>query len=428
MVKNSFQKISQCRSCGSEELIPVLSLGDQYTSDFLNSKDELNGNEKIPLDLVLCGEQSCSLLQTLHTASRQTLFNKNYWFRSSVNESLVEGLYDITSAIQKKINISDDDLILDIGCNDGTLLRSFKKGKKVGFEPAPNIAPDATKGTFKIINDFFNYESFENELPGLKCKSITSIAMFYDLENPNKFVADISKCLDKNGIWTIQMAYLKTDIDSNGFDNIVHEHLEYYSLHSLESLLSRHNLEVFDLELNDLYGGSIRTYIKHKECSEFSIQESVEQLRAQELADGFSNVQTYLDYGARVMNLKNQLLAFIKQEQEAGKIIYCYGASTKGNTQLQYFDLNDSVIEKVVDRDHRKFGKYTVGSNLLVISEEEGRQEKPDYFIILPWHLTDFFVERERAYLEKGGKFIVPIPHFRVISIDDLEEKNNEGY
>lgn len=419
---HNFETISRCRSCGSSELIPVLSLGDQYTSDFLDSKNELNGNQKIPLDLVLCGIKECSLLQTLHTASRATLFNKNYWFRSSVNESLIDGLFDITGSIQDKITLSDDDYILDIGCNDGTLLRSFKAGKKIGFEPAPNIAPDAEEGTDIIINDFFSYESFEDNCSNVTCKSITTIAMFYDLENPNKFVSDITKCLAHDGMWTIQMAYLKTDIDSNGFDNIVHEHLEYYSLHSLEHLLERHNLEVFDLELNDLYGGSIRTYIKHKNSTAFQISASVESLRKQELADGFSEVQTYLDYGKRVMNLKSDLMNFVQKEHENGKTIYCYGASTKGNTQLQYFGIDDTVIEKVVDRDFRKFGKYTVGTNLLVISEEQGRQENPDYFIVLPWHLTEFFMKREEAYLRAGGKFIVPMPNFRIITLDDLED------
>ena len=306
------------------------------------------------------------MLQTRHTVSRSALFTENYWFRSSVNESLVEGLLDISRSIEEKIDISKDDYLLDIGCNDGTLLRSFSTGKKIGFEPASNIVDDARNGTQKIINDFFSYEAFSEHLPNTKCKSITSIAMFYDLEDPNKFVSDISKCLDEDGIWTIQMAYLKTDIDKNGFDNIVHEHLEYYSLYSLEHLLSRHGLEVFDLELNDLYGGSIRTYIKHKTSSRFKIEESVIKLRKVEEEDKFHETETYLNYASRVKALKDELLSFIQEEQAKGKIIYCYGASTKGNTILQYFDINENIIEKVVDRDHRKFGNYTVGKSLVI--------------------------------------------------------------
>ncbi len=247
--------------------------------------------------------------------------------------------------------------------------------------------------------------------------------MFYDLEDPNKFVSDISKCLHLDGVWTIQMAYLKTDIDKNGFDNVVHEHLEYYSLYSLEYLLSRHDLEVFDLELNDLYGGSIRTYIKHKKSNKFKIEDSVNELRKTEKEDKFHDTKTYLDYASRVENLKYNLLTFIKAEKAQGKTFYCYGASTKGNTILQYFEIDETLIEKVVDRDHRKFGKYTAGTNLLVISEEEGRIDNPDYFLILPWHLTNFFVEREREYLNNGGKFILAFPSLKIIDKHDLDLK-----
>ena len=420
-MKVVYREINECRVCGSQELQSVLSLGDQYFSDFLEEKNKYNGNEKTPLELVICQNPECKLLQTRHTVSRSALFTENYWFRSSVNESLVEGLIDISRRIEEKIDISKEDYLLDIGCNDGTLLRSFSAGKRIGFEPASNIVEEARDGTQKIINDFFSYEAFSEHFPNTKCKSITSIAMFYDLENPNKFVSDISKCLDEDGIWTIQMAYLKTDIDKNGFDNIVHEHLEYYSLYSLEHLLSRHGLEVFDLELNDLYGGSIRTYIKHKTSSRFKIEESVTKLRKIEEEDKFHETQTYLDYASRVKALKDELLSFIQEEQAKGKIVYCYGASTKGNTILQYFDINDKIIEKVVDRDHRKFGNYTVGTNLLVISEDEGRNDNPDYFLILPWHLTNFFIERERNYLENGGKFILAFPSLRIIDKYDIK-------
>ena len=420
-MKIKYDVIKKCRVCNHTDLITVLSLGDQYFSDFLDKKNEFNGNEKTPLELVVCGNEQCRLLQTKHTVSRSTLFTDQYWFRSSVNESLVDGLFDISRVIQEKLDIKDSDYILDIGCNDGTLLRSFKSGTKIGFEPATNIYSDAKEGTKTIINDFFSYEVFAKHFPDIKCKSITSIAMFYDLEDPNKFVSDVSKCLDKDGIWTIQMAYLKTDIDKNGFDNIVHEHLEYYSLYSLEHLLSRHDLEVFDLELNDLYGGSIRTYIKHKESKKFKIEDSVIKLRKAEVDDKFSDIQTYLNYASRVEQLKEELLNFIIEEQSKGKKIYCYGASTKGNTILQYFDINEGLIDKVVDRDHRKFNKYTVGTNLKVISEEEGREDHPDFFIVLPWHLTDFFVEREKEYLEKGGKFVLAFPSLTIISKDGIE-------
>ena len=408
--------ITECRSCGTSDLISILSLGNQYPSNFVDDDFSPNEKDKIPLELVFCRKKECGLLQLKHTASRESLY-KQYWFRSGLNETMRKALQDITEGIEKRISLSESDIVLDIGCNDGTLLRSYKsKVKLVGFEPASNLIHEAEEGTDLIINNFFSFFEFAQHFLGERIKVITSIAMFYDLEDPNSFVTDIVNCLDQSGIWVIQMAYLIPMLELNAFDNIVHEHLEYYSLKSLKNLLESHGLEIFDVELNDVYGGSFRVFIKNKNNSQIQIQNSVDELLAREERFGLSEKQTYLDFAKRVNSIKDELYDFINQENSNGKIIYVCGASTKGNALLQFCNLNDKLIKKAADVDSIKFGKRTIGSDIPIISEEQAKQENPDYFLILPWHLVEFFKERLKEFLSNGGKFIVPIPKFKIIS------------
>ena len=408
--------ITECRSCGSTNLTNILSLGLQYPSNFIELNSISDKREQIPLELIFCEKKDCGLLQLKHTASRESLY-KEYWFRSGLNEKMVEALNDITKSVEKRISLSENDIVLDIGCNDGTLLRSYQsKVRLVGFEPASNLVDEAKEGTDLIINNFFNSHEFMQHFPNERIKVITSIAMFYDLEDPNSFVSDIVNCLDQDGIWIIQMAYLIPMLELNAFDNIVHEHLEYWSLKSLKRLLEEHDLEIFDVELNDVYGGSFRIFVKTKKNDKINIQNSVDEFLKKEDEFGLEKKGTYLNFANRVNSLKNKLNDFIKKEISNGKLIYAYGASTKGNTLLQFYNLNNKLISKAADRDSKKFGKMTVGSNIPVISEEQARDEKPDYFLVLPWHLVDFFKERENEFLNNGGKFIVPLPDFKIIS------------
>ena len=407
--------ITECRSCGSTNLTNILSLGLQYPSNFIELNSISDKREQIPLELIFCEKKDCGLLQLKHTASRESLYKK-YWFRSGLNEKMVEALKDITKSVEKRISLSENDIVLDIGCNDGTLLRSYQsKVRLVGFEPASNLVDEAKEGTELIINNFFSFYEFVQHFPNERIKVITSIAMFYDLEDPNSFVSDIVNCLDQDGIWIIQMAYLIPMLELNAFDNIVHEHLEYWSLKSLKRLLEEHDLEIFDVELNDVYGGSFRIFVKTKKNDKINIQNSVDEFLKKEDEFGLEKKETYLNFANRVNSLKNKLNDFIKKEISNGKLIYAYGASTKGNTLLQFYNLNNKLISKAADRDSKKFGKMTVGSNIPVISEEQARDEKPDYFLVLPWHLVDFFKERENEFLNNGGKFIVPLPDFKII-------------
>src|SRR3989344_4982624 len=341
-----------CRVCGKGNLAPILSLGDLYVSDFLGDADAAR-SFKAPLELVLCNEKDggCGLLQLRHTVSHEAMY-RNYWYRSGMNKTMTDELNGIARKIEELALLVSGDFVIDIGANDGTLLRGYKiQGlNRIGYEPARNLEKYNSVGTTKVFNDFFNAEAWTKEFGEKKAKAITAIAMFYDLENPNKFVSDIAKCLDAEGVFIIQMSYLPLMLSQNAFDNVCHEHVEFYSLLALENLMKRHNLEVFDVETNDVNGGSFRIYIRHAgKGKSINVPKGavgrVSRMQEEEKKMGLHQKKVHDEFVKRVQKTRDQLSNFIKSEKKKGKKIYVYGASTKGNTLLQYFGLDSSVID-----------------------------------------------------------------------------------
>ncbi len=411
-----------CRVCDSS-FEPILSLGDQYVSAFPLPGERVQ--IKAPLELVLC--RRCRLLQLKHTVPAESMY-RNYWYRSGTNRSMREALAEISNKAEQLIHLREGDTVLDIGCNDGTLLSSYKTGNiyKVGFDPASNLAQYARKEADKIVSGFFNAETFLTDLD-LKLRSpkiVTSIAMFYDLNDPRQFVSDLKTVMHPDGLWVVQMSYLPLMLKQNAFDNICHEHLEYYSLHSLEYLLDLHDLEVVDLELNDVNGGSFRVYIRCRgaraelfadETYRALGRERVQALRDQEMKLGLEERRPYSEFNMWVSRIKADVVGFIKEQVALRKKVYVYGASTKGNTLLQHFGLDKTLIAAAADRNPEKWGRTTVGTEIPIVSEEEARAQKPDYFLVLPWHFIEEFKQREMKYLADGGRFILPAPHFILI-------------
>ncbi|KKU07750.1 MAG: NDP-hexose 3-C-methyltransferase TylCIII [Candidatus Magasanikbacteria bacterium GW2011_GWA2_45_39] len=406
--------------CFSKKLDFILSLGNQYTINFLDAKK--SPYPKMPIEIVLCNPVAggCGLVQLRHTLPIDLMY-REFWYVSGVNQSMRDALADVVRNVERIVPLQAGDIVLDIGSNDSTLLRSYHKPSivRVGFEPASNLMNKARDGVAKIINTFFNYADFRKALGDKKAKVITAIAMFYDLDDPNTFVADIAKILDADGLFIIQMNYLPTMLRDNAFDNIFHEHLEYYSLAPLEYLLEQHGLEVFDIELNGVNGGSIRAYIRHTGAhapkSLPSAKKRLAKVRHDERRQGLQKRTVYDAFSRRVQAIKKKLTNFIDTETKKGKRVYVYGASTRGNTLLQFCQLGYPRLTAAADRNPMKWGKKIVGSWVPIISEDQARREKPDYFLILPWYFLPEFLKREHKYLQSGGKFIVPLPSIRII-------------
>jgi len=418
-------EITKCRTCYSENLIKIISLGEQHISNFINSEEEQG--TKIPLDLILCSD--CKLLQLKHNAPSEKMWGGHYWYKSGINKIIIDDLKDIVDKSEKLVNLNKDDIVIDIGCNDGTLLGFYDKEgiELVGFEPSKNVAQEAVSKGFNIINNFFNVDNFKERFPGKKAKIITAISMFYDLENPNGFVQDIAECLDENGIFVIQQNYMLSMLEQNVFDNICHEHREYYSLTSLKPLLEKYNLEIFDVELNEINGGSIRTYIKfknnHLTNSFKDAKKRIFRVEEKEKQAELEIAKPYLDFAKRISGIKENLLRFIEIERAKGKTFGILGASTRGNTLLQYFELNSNMIIAAAEANPDKWGKKTVGTLIPIVSIDEMKRINPDYQILTIWHLFEGLMDKEKEYLKEGGKFILPLPEFKIIEYSkDLDK------
>ena len=411
---------STCRISG-EKLVPLFSLNEVHLSDFL-PKDASPRSNPVPLELTLAPRSG--LVQLRHTAPFDDMY-KVYWYRSGINESMVEELRQIAVSVTKLMRVGKSDLWIDIGCNDGTLLSFISKEvTRIGYDPNDYKAI-SQKHANLIVNDYFNAKAFRASKYGKKkAKVITSIAMFYDLEDPHSFVKDVRDILDDNGLWVIQMSYLPLMLAQLAFDNICHEHLEYYSLSSLKYLLDKNNLKIVDCQLNDVNGGSFRIYIQKKGAAVSSFASApyrdvakhrVESTLSYEKQLKLDKPKTYTDFFKKVCALRDQTIRFMRAKKKKGKKIWAYGASTKGNTLLQWWGIDNTLVDGIAERSPAKFGLKTVGTNIPITSEEEMRKAKPDYLLVLPWHFIDSFVSREQTFLKEGGAFIVPCPRFEII-------------
>jgi hypothetical protein len=404
-------------------LEPVLDLGAHFVSNFI-VPGEPDGT-RAPLELVIC--RRCRLLQLKHTVPADTMY-QNYWYRSGTNQTMRNALADIANKAELLIHLKEGEAVVDIGCNDGTLLASYRTGRirKIGFDPAENLAVFSSKIADKLVVGYFEANAFRSdaELKDCRPKVVTSIAMFYDLEDPNTFVADIKHVMHPEGLWIVQMSYLPLMLKTNEFGNICHEHLEYYSLSSFEHLLDLHDFEVVDVELNDINGGSIRAYIRNRGADPNRFADAtyrelaadrVLSLREHETRLELNDIRVYKEFAFWVDRIRRDVVGFIQEQVSRGKKVYVYGASTKGNTVLQYFGLDHTLITAAAERNPDKWGKVTVGTHIPIVSEEEARAARPDYFLVLPWHFLEEFQQREKAYLLSGGRFIVPMPRFALI-------------
>lgn len=402
----------------------LFSLGELYVSDFIANGDEPRGGKH---EMKLMLEEQTGAVRLKKVAPMDTMYGK-YWYRSGVNSTMRNELKNIVDSITSLIKLKENDLWIDIASNDGTLLSNVPSNLiKVGIDPADDsFKKEAEKHCDLVIQDFFSADAFKKSKFGSqKAKVITSIAMFYDLENPSEFIRDVYDILDDDGIWVMQLSYTPLMIKQMAFDNICHEHVYYYSVFNLKNILEKEGFSIADVQLNDVNGGSFRVYITKTiaDKSHFASQpyRDVCNFRVQSILNYESTLnldkkETWDNFFNEILLLKEQLVSFIKEEKSKGKIIWGYGASTKGNTLLQYFGLDHTLIDGIAERSVFKWGLKTVGTNIPIFSEDEMRKANPDYLLILPWHFVTEFKQREIEYLKNGGKFIVPCPKFEIIS------------
>jgi len=395
---------SNCRLCGSGDLTSVFDLGDLYINDFVE-REMIGKGRKAPIELLSCN--NCTLVQLRHTAPQELLYSRHYWYRSGVTDTMKAALLEVASVAEEMAALEEGDVILDIGANDGTLLHSFRVPNliRVGCEPANNLIGLLNDKADYVMHDFWDYDEYvvmQKEWGIDQAKVVTALGMFYDLEDPNRFIADARRALHRDGIFIAQLMCMATMLEKNDLGNLCHEHIEYYSMESLKYLFEKNGLEIFRIEENDVNGGSYRIFARHLAGGSIGFEEKI-------------TIDDLMAFKARIDRNRELCMDFIRSEVEKGKVVYVYGASTKGNTILQYYGLDSTLITAAAERSPEKWGKYTVGSWIPIVSEKEARDAAPDYFLVLPWAFFDEFYLREENWRMGGGKFIVPLPEFRIV-------------
>ena len=413
MTEKKYTEIDRCRISGSKNLVTVLSLGEQYlTGVFPKSAEE--EITKGPLDLVWCPDSG--LLQMRQSFSLEEMYGENYGYRSGLNGSMVKHLQQKSKTLEKIAKPTADDLVLDIGSNDATSLKAYTgKFKKIGIDPTGNKFKEFYTEEIQLIPDFFSAEIFRHHFPDQKAKIVTSIAMFYDLEDPVEFVRGIESILHDEGIWHFEQSYMPSMLRTNSYDTICHEHLEFYSFKVVKEMLEQCGLRVIDVQMNSINGGSFAVTAAKKGSSYSSNSPIINWMLKQEEEMGLDTPKPYREFEERVYRHRNNLRDLIRSLVADGKKVFGYGASTKGNVLLQFCNLTKDDIPYIAEVNEDKFGAFTPGTGIKIISESEAKKMKPDYFLVLPWHFKASILEREKEYLENGGKFIFPLPDIEII-------------
>ena len=405
--------ISKCRSCCSSKLEGCLNLGKQTLTGVFPT----NKNEKITsgnLSLVFC--QNCKLLQLSENFNRKEMYGTNYGYKSSLNPTMVDHLRSKATKLQMIADLSNKDIVVDIGSNDGTFLSFFKKNYcLIGIDPTISKFKNGYKQNIIKISDFFSENTLEKYLFKKKAKLITSIAMFYDLEDPLSFAKEIYNSLDKDGLWHFEQSYMPNMIKNVSYDTICHEHLEYYSLKSVKYILDKTDFKIIDIQLNKVNGGSFALTVAKKKSKKFDKSKLINWLLKKEETFNFNDIKTIKSFSEEVHKHKKLFKDLILNLNDMGKKVIGYGASTKGNVILQFCNINNKLMPYIVDINPDKRNKYTPGTNIKIINDLDLKKKKFDYLVVLPWHFRDFIIEKEKNHLKKGRKLIFPLPDIEII-------------
>jgi hypothetical protein len=411
-----YTRIADCRMCYGSALVPVLDLGTQALTGIFPKSSEENIPAG-PLRLVRCAD--CGLVQLEHNYDLSILYGNTYGYRSGLNRAMVQHLHGKVEKIRGMVRLEPGDLVIDIGSNDGTLLSAYPADQRlrlIGMDPSGGKFERYYAPHTELVPDFFSAEAIRKRTGGQKAKVVTSIAMFYDLERPIGFVEQVIETLDPEGLWVFEQSYLPSMLATNSYDTVCHEHLEYYALKQIVFFTEKLGLKIVDVELNSVNGGSFSVMVTKRESPYTEASDAVARILAKEEAGGFATTAPLERFKLAMEKHRTNLKALLEEIRHQGKRIFGYGASTKGNVLLQYCGIDSGLLPCIGEVNEDKFGSFTPGTRIPIISEVEARKMRPDYFLVLPWHFRDGIVKKEQAYLEAGGRLIFPLPELEVVS------------
>lgn len=405
--------LENCRLCQSRDLKVLLDLGVMASCGNFprRAEDDLNG----PMNLVRCA--GCGLVQMGYSYHMPVFFGDGYGYRSGLNRTMINHLHSVVRAVQEIRPLADGDYVLDIGANDGTSLKAYPvSANRVGMDPTISTFKEFYPDDILQIADFFSAKNWIDRLGDKKASIITSIAMFYDIERPVDFAKEIASILASDGVWVFEQSYLPLMLERRSFDTICHEHLEYYTLTQIERILFEANLRVVAVDLNDINGGSFRITATHADGPIAETHpEQLAELRKTDAAFNENFDAIFAEFSNCLDDLKAALLACFAELGAQGKTVHGYGASTKGNTLLQLYGVDASLMPMIADVNERKWALMTPGTHIPIVSEEESKRHNPDFYMVLPWHFRDGILEREKDFIADGGGFIFPLPQVEIV-------------
>ena len=406
-------KLIYCRNCESKKIDQIFSLGNlHFTGKFL--KKNLSA-KKGPINVVMC--KKCKLLQLGNNFNMRYLYGPDYGYQTGINATMTRHVGNIVKKLSRLAAIKKNDFVLDIASNDGTLLNFYNKNiTTFGVDPlVKKFASNYKKINYKI-SDFFSSKKVKEKALNKKFKIVTALSVFYDLRSPNKFLSDVEELLDKNGIFLLEFADLASIVKLNMFDTFCHEHLEYYSLRVIHKMCKKNNLRVFDIKTNNINGGSTQIFICKKNGKYLTNHPIIKKFSVSEKKLQLDKKTTFIKFFKRINEIKSRIKNFLEKEKKRKKTIHCYGASTKGNVLLQYFKINNQIIDCVAERNPKKYNLFTPGTKIKIVSEKISRAMSPDFYLVLPWHFKKEILKREKKAIKKGSKFIFPLPKMSINS------------
>lgn len=413
------KKEFRCRSCNSDQLTPILSLGDVPLANALLTREELGQSEaKYPLDLVFC--RSCNLVQITETVPPEILFS-NYLYFSSFSDAVMENARQIAEKMIVRRKLGPEHLVVEIASNDGYLLANYIKAGVpcIGIEPAKNIAKYAIEKGIPTLNRFFGTElAAEMKAQGEAADVIHANNVIAHVAGLHDVIEGIATLLKPDGVAIIENHYVKDLIDQVEFDVIYHEHLCYYSLTSFINLFKQHGLKAVDVERIPMQGGSLRMYFQREDgprSFEAEGRKNIDSLLASEKEWGMDSETFYKNFGQKVNDLRQSLRDLLAEIKASHKRISVYGASAKSTTLLNYFGIGQETIDYVVDRSTVKQNHYTPGTHLLINSPDQLLQDRPEFVLLLAWNFAEEVLKQQDAYRKQGGKFIIPIPKIQIV-------------
>jgi hypothetical protein len=411
-MKGSYSRLERCRASGSRNLIPVLHLGEQELTGVFPRPGE--SVTRGPLELVWCPDSG--LLQLAHSFDPGEMYGDNYGYRSGLNASMVRHLTQKIHFLEKRADLGPGDVVLDIGSNDCTSLKAYQTPSltRIGIDPTGLKFKAYYPEDIALVPDFFSAANF-HKVSDRPAKAVTSIAMFYDLDDPIAFARDIASVLARDGLWHFEQSYMPSMLRTTSYDTICHEHLEYYSLSAVQTILAAADLKVVDVQMNSVNGGSFAVTAAPKASTQHMNQPVIEWLLGQEERMGLGSVRPFREFEDRVFRHRADLVRLLKALAADGKKVLGYGASTKGNVTLQFCGLTTDEIPAIAEVNPEKYGCVTPGTRIPIVSEAEAKAMAPDYFLVLPWHFKDGILQREQEYIAAGGKFIFPFPEIEII-------------